>query len=918
MIYTLKEIQEQFNKIKDNKAKTSKKVTEFGEILASAYRIDADIADEMWQYLVDANVKNTPENAKFYIAQVFYQLTNQLSDEEASELLALTPERVELMILHGYVGWSHVWLCFSTLLKGFLKLDSINNCVYVVERFFEKIHMIDPNRDQFVSVIVKSVEYANELYQENDEYENVVNDFLQTLKTIDNERAAAYVRIHMRLKDYEDNNDLDELISLAHNFKFASEFIELLWIMHDYISEDEFADKWYAYLSELDDEYHYIPYPDFETEKEELAKRKKTNKPYYEGTKMQYFVSGIKGNDDILPFYFKEASSLVDYTIYSWLCDCDWDRFIKYVSLLIWNDKEQRYDHSRIKRILDCYLNACLADNRDASTDEYGRTNKIISSEDLPEFAKALAAISASTVGSPFHDEFHEDVKEFLINSIGNIDVLNNAGFDEEIDERSVDQRFKDYVHCFMQSGELEHDGTNYFYRKLRKEIQDEDFKLRQSDYGTDYFAKRAYSYALDDEICDFFFLHCTREFRIKSDMITCCIKNGNIARALELVDILLQTSEYEEKEQGFSWAFEIKSVADWVVRNFTRAGRASWEPELDITDEDVKTAQMIIEKMIPYLRPNDIDSVKVALMKMLPEAYNDNDYIDELLKDVDIYTTYPKPRGHGTAPEINRISSKVMDSFKILAQKGRLDVISQILAKFAAVKNILKPVAFTTWMGSLADKLDPKDFYKVYTMSKMSFYAWAETKVHDYDVIKVAEKLGAVCSHEEFVEFKNMIVSRHGYVDGISSCFKFTSENTETQLLYDGKTVQLKLDFVEEHHMSTWIEMHLLTKAKSSSVSSIRVMKFELNDILVNDYGTWNSFDDEGPGVGFKVYDDDENDEDITIQSGFFEYYGITKVDKILIKFGVYDDNVKLIETTNDIVIMQDHETGIYNVVNN
>ena len=134
--------------------------------------------------------------------------------------------------------------------------------------------------------------------------------------------------------------------------------------------------------------------------------------------------------------------------------------------------------------------------------------------------------------------------------------------------------------------------------------------------------------------------------------------------------------------------------------------------------------------------------------------------------------------------------------------------------------------------------------------------------------------------------------------------------ENKEPELTYD--------DFVEEHHMSTWIEMHLLTKAKSSSVSSIRVMKFELNDILVNDYGTWNSFDDEGPGVGFKVYDDDENDEDITIQSGFFEYYGITKVDKILIKFGVYDDNVKLIETTNDIVIMQDHETGIYNVVNN
>ena len=39
--------------------------------------------------------------------------------------------------------------------------------------------------------------------------------------------------------------------------------------------------------------------------------------------------------------------------------------------------------------------------------------------------------------------------------------------------------------------------------------------------------------------------------------------------------------------------------------------------------------------------------------------------------------------------------------------------------------------------------------------------------------------------------------------------------------------------------------------------------------------------------------------------------------MDKILIKFGVYDDNVKLIEATSDIIITQDHETGNYNVVN-
>lgn len=49
--YTMDEIVEKFDAIKDHKPKAPKKLNELGRILASAYLLDPDEADDMWQYL---------------------------------------------------------------------------------------------------------------------------------------------------------------------------------------------------------------------------------------------------------------------------------------------------------------------------------------------------------------------------------------------------------------------------------------------------------------------------------------------------------------------------------------------------------------------------------------------------------------------------------------------------------------------------------------------------------------------------------------------------------------------------------------------------------------------------------------------------------------------------------------------------
>ena len=126
MITTMNEIEQRFDAIKDHKPKASKKLSELGEILSSAYKLNPDRADEMWQYLVELNVREDVNNAKFYIAQVFNKVKGLISAEDATDLIMMTPERVELMLLYGYDGGT-LYSVLNTLTVGFLKNENVNN-----------------------------------------------------------------------------------------------------------------------------------------------------------------------------------------------------------------------------------------------------------------------------------------------------------------------------------------------------------------------------------------------------------------------------------------------------------------------------------------------------------------------------------------------------------------------------------------------------------------------------------------------------------------------------------------------------------------------------------------------------------------------------------------------------------------------
>ena len=173
------------------------------------------------------------------------------------------------------------------------------------------------------------------------------------------------------------------------------------------------------------------------------------------------------------------------------------------------------------------------------------------------------------------------------------------------------------------------------------------------------------------------------------------------------------------------------------------------------------------------------------SLYKIDPKSEDTDEYITQLLEDADVYTTFPKPRGKGGAPNINRMSEEFMHCFERLSKMGRLDVVAEIMGKFAAVHDVLKPVRFNTWMSSMARGLQSGEMIKIFRLNKGIFEAWLSgDDLRDWDILNVARGIADGCTRAEFMEFRNLVISRRGKVDGLDACTYKCLGNVETNTI--------------------------------------------------------------------------------------------------------------------------------------
>ncbi|MCR5515566.1 MAG: hypothetical protein K6F41_03825 [Lachnospira sp.] len=787
MIKSWGEIQERFDAIKDNKPRASKKLNELGDILSSAYMHNPDEASEMWQYIINLNIADDITYSKFYIAQVFNKLADRMKPEDVVTFLSMNPERVHLMILYGYEsGGGTLWHCLDTLIKGSINIDDVDGVIRCIEYFYEKFGGIQSGLDEITRTAGNSVKICAE-YINKGEHDDTARSIIDKLSKSDNEEINNYIEIIKTINGLGDSFDFDRLFDIAIENKYSNEFFELLWAARDEIDEDKLRDKWTEYIQNCDEE-DWIPSGHISEDEKD-----------YENSKLKFYVDLEKEADEILERYFGSARlwDVEKGVIWAWIEEEDWERFVKYISQAVMATSDDPFEWSDLKCELGNYMDAVLYDDSIDSTDSYERSYRELMKGRTDDFAEALSKVSAITVGCDAHDSFHELIKNFIQKQSGNLDALNAAGFDEEVETRGVEERLKDYVHEFLASGELIHVDRGIKYSLIMDELHDELYgsgggnqvtinidvsgiiakalgiELDDADDEINESLEQHYRLASDDEIAEFYFKHCPDDYFMRRDLLSACVKKGDVNRAVELIDMMVETEEYEEYEELNGWGRQNMLTLGYLIDDYEYDKEYRWDSE-DITDEMRETVKQLVYRMLPHLSEKSREELKEKwLFKIEPQSEDSDDYINRLLEDAIVYTTFPKPRGKGGAQNVNRMSDEFIHCFERLSKMGRLDVVAEIMSKFASVKDVLKPVKFDRWMLFMVRGLRSGDMIKLYRTNKSIFEAWLDNdNLSDGDIKRVAEGIADGCTREEIMDFRNLVVSRKGKIDGLDSCF--------------------------------------------------------------------------------------------------------------------------------------------------
>lgn len=146
--------------------------------------------------------------------------------------------------------------------------------------------------------------------------------------------------------------------------------------------------------------------------------------------------------------------------------------------------------------------------------------------------------------------------------------------------------------------------------------------------------------------------------------------------------------------------------------------------------------------------------------------------FIDELMSYVDLYVTYPKPRGYGGAPVINDCTSSMLCGFEALGRCGRMDVVSDILDKLIEGKDHLKGPNYPMWISHIQRCVDGfhsrGNFQKVFSLNPRAFEIYFECdRVTPNQIVRIAEGLN---SADDILkkQFEQMAIEHKGAIYGL------------------------------------------------------------------------------------------------------------------------------------------------------
>lgn len=320
---------EEFENIKDQDIKTTKRLEEIANIFSCVYRKNKVLANEMWQYLIDRY--NDANGKKFYVIRLFKALT--FNEEKKWDFLIMNKNRINIMFEYAHASTNKSLRAFN-IIKAYLKYDKIDEAVEVInilKHYEKRLSMVDGAKIIVVHLMDDLAEKENvvELKRKTmDFFEKCVNAYqsenfyhifqieLYLDKGIDSAKNLKYCLDWML-----DNNVCD---AEYYNAFYITNFSDLLYMNRSVLAEQEIVE----YIEKFFNKYtgKYLRFRSDEgdacnwllqiTEKSiDLSEKIISNDVTFGNQYIQNLISKEKWDDliDILTFIMENDLYVCDY-----------------------------------------------------------------------------------------------------------------------------------------------------------------------------------------------------------------------------------------------------------------------------------------------------------------------------------------------------------------------------------------------------------------------------------------------------------------------------------------------------------------------------------------------------------------------------------------------------------------------------
>lgn len=330
-------IQKKYDVIKNDASNDKKVVKELGKILASAYKIDKDMASDMWQNIIEAKMNEDKENAELYVVFIYKEsISNHLDYKDSVEFISFDPNRMKLFIKYGLTRF-----CCDTdnfieyILIGFLQQNNILGASSFFEFYYS---MCNDDKDFYEKkYIIKAVE--NLCFGQN--YYNITQETIDSFLDLSiNKKDIRDICILLKvIYELVHVEDYEPFFEYAKKEGLDEQYADILWVARESYSVSELRDKWLEYNS-FNEREMSLPHIYLSYEKSDSI--------------IRFYAEVLSDSDKLIDYYFYSGiiSEIEKYVIWKWIEEEKWDYYAKYLYRLIINSWYASISNKNIDEVI--------------------------------------------------------------------------------------------------------------------------------------------------------------------------------------------------------------------------------------------------------------------------------------------------------------------------------------------------------------------------------------------------------------------------------------------------------------------------------------------------------------------------------------------------------------------------------------